>query len=99
MPVPPPGTYFYTTTPSAAPSYAAPAAAIESQKSRTTFIVLGIFLGWLGIHNFYGGYTGKAVGQLCLTVFTLGYLGLISWLWALIEICIVNKDSRGVAFI
>lgn len=82
-------------------SYAPPAAVVDpqSQKSRATFIVLGIFLGWLGIHNFYGGYTGKAVGQLCLTVLTVGYLGLISWVWAIIEICIVNKDSRGVAFI
>jgi len=78
--------------------YASPAAYGRYQKSRTTYIVLGIFLGALGIHNFYGGYTGRAVGQLCLTVLTLGYLGIISWLWAIIEICIVEKDSRGLAF-
>jgi TM2 domain-containing membrane protein YozV len=100
-PEPPPGTYFYTTTPAASSSYAPPAAVAfpVAPKSRATFIVLGIFLGWLGIHNFYGGYTGKAVGQLCLTVLTIGYLGLISWVWAIIEICIVDKDSRGIAFI
>jgi len=68
------------------------------QKSRTTYIVLGIFLGALGIHNFYGGYTGRAVGQLCLTVLTLGYLGVISWIWAIVEICVVDKDSAGVPF-
>jgi TM2 domain-containing membrane protein YozV len=70
----------------------------RSYKSRTTYIVLGIFLGALGVHNFYAGYTGRAVGQLCLTVLTLGYLGIISWIWAIIEICIVDKDSTGLNF-
>ncbi len=77
---------------SAAPSYA------STHKSRTSYIVLGIFLGALGIHNFYAGYTGRAVGQLCLTVLTLGYLGIVSWVWAIIEICTVEKDSTGLRF-
>ncbi|HEY2235021.1 MAG TPA: NINE protein [Candidatus Angelobacter sp.] len=77
---------------SAAPSYA------STHKSRTSYIVLGIFLGALGVHNFYAGYTGRAVGQLCLTVLTLGYLGVVSWIWAIIEICIVEKDSTGLRF-
>ena len=76
----------------AAPVYA------STHKSRTSYIVLGIFLGSLGIHNFYAGYTGRAVGQLCLTVLTLGYLGIVSWIWAIIEICIVEKDSTGLRF-
>jgi len=67
-------------------------------KSRTTYIVLGIFLGALGIHNFYAGYTGRAVGQLCLTVLTLGILSMVSWVWAIVEICIVEKDSTGQRF-
>jgi TM2 domain-containing membrane protein YozV len=70
----------------------------RSYKSRTTYIVLGIFLGALGVHNFYAGYVGRAVGQLCLTVLTLGYLGIISWIWAIVEICIVEKDSTGLNF-
>jgi TM2 domain-containing membrane protein YozV len=70
----------------------------RSQKSRSTYIVLGIFLGALGIHNFYAGYTGRAVGQLCLSVLTLGYLALVSWIWAIIEICLVTKDSSGLDF-
>jgi TM2 domain-containing membrane protein YozV len=69
-----------------------------THKSRTSYIVLGIFLGALGIHNFYAGYTGRAVGQLCLTVLTLGYLGIVSWVWAIIEICTVEKDSTGLRF-
>jgi TM2 domain-containing membrane protein YozV len=78
--------------------YVSPAVYGRYQKSRSTYIVLGIFLGALGGHNFYGGYIGRAVGQLCLTVLTLGYLGIISWIWAIIEICIVEKDGTGLAF-
>jgi TM2 domain-containing membrane protein YozV len=81
----------------AAYAYAAPVHA-STHKSRTSYIVLGIFLGALGIHNFYAGYTGRAVGQLCLTVLTLGYLGIVSWVWAIIEICTVEKDSTGLRF-
>ena len=78
-------------------AYAQPVSG-ATYKSRTTYIVLGIFLGALGIHNFYAGYTGRAVGQLCLTVLTVGYLGIASWIWAIIEICIVEKDSTGQRF-
>jgi TM2 domain-containing membrane protein YozV len=77
--------------------YALPVSGI-TYKSRTTYIVLGIFLGALGIHNFYAGYTGRAVGQLCLTVLTLGILSMVSWVWAIVEICIVEKDSTGQRF-
>jgi TM2 domain-containing membrane protein YozV len=77
--------------------YAQPVSGV-TYKSRTTYIVLGIFLGGLGIHNFYAGYTGRAVGQLCLTVLTLGMLSIVSWIWAIIEICIVEKDSTGQRF-
>lgn len=78
--------------------YAPPLSFDRPRKSRTTYIVLGIFLGALGVHNFYAGYVGRAVGQLCLSVLTLGYLAIISWVWAIIEICIVEKDNTGLNF-
>ncbi len=79
--------------------YARPPYVLGRQpKSRTTYIVLGIFLGALGVHNFYAGYTGRAVGQLCLSILTLFYLAIISWIWAIVEICIVEKDSAGIQF-
>lgn len=79
--------------------YPQPAYVLGRQpRSRTTYIVLGIFLGALGVHNFYAGYTGRAVGQLCLSVLTLFYLAIISWIWAIVEICIVEKDSAGIQF-
>ena len=37
-------------------------------KSKLAGGLLGIFLGWVGVHNFYLGYTKKAIVQLCLTV-------------------------------
>jgi TM2 domain-containing membrane protein YozV len=92
-----------TLSPSAAvpslPDYVQQAYAQSRQpKSRSTYIVLGIFLGALGIHNFYAGYVGRAVAQLCLSVLTLFYLALVSWIWAIVEICIVEKDSAGIRF-
>jgi TM2 domain-containing membrane protein YozV len=81
------------------PAYAQPADRARRQpKSRTTYIVLGVFLGALGVHNFYAGYIGRAVGQLCLSVLTLFWLGIISWIWAIVEICVVDKDSAGIQF-
>src|SRR5437899_5281487 len=88
----------------AAPAFAVPAvpqsaiAEGRSPKSRTTYIVLGVFLGALGAHNFYAGYTGRAVGQLCLSVLTVFYLAIVSWVWAIVEICVVDRDSAGIQF-
>lgn len=67
-------------------------------KSRTTFIVLGALLGAFGAHNFYAGYHKKAGVQLALTVLTLGFGSPMSWIWAIIDICTVSKDSWGVQF-
>jgi len=82
----------------AASQYAPPAAYRAFPKSRATYIVLGILFGALGVHNFYAGYTGRAIGQLCLSILTLGYLAAAAWLWAIVEICIVDKDSAGIKF-
>lgn len=67
-------------------------------KSRTTYIVLGALLGALGAHNFYAGYTKKAIWQLAITVVTLGFGSPMSWIWAIIDICTVNEDDQGVQF-
>lgn len=69
-------------------------------KSRLVYILLGLFLGSFGIHNFYAGYSGRGIVQLLLTLF-LGWLFfplLIVWLWVLIEIIAVNRDARGTPF-
>ena len=72
-----------------------------AEKTRVIYVVLGLFLGCLGIHNFYAGYTGKAIIQLLITVFT-GWL-IVPWIavgiWAIIDIVITTKDSKGVPFV
>lgn len=67
-------------------------------KSRTTYILLGALLGALGAHNFYAGYKKKAIGQLAITVVSIGFASPMSWIWALIDICTVSHDVNGVQF-
>lgn len=66
-----------------------------SSKSKLTAGLLGIFLGGLGIHNFYLGYTGKAIAQIFLSLcFGVGAV------WGLIEGILIlcgkiDKDAKG----
>ena len=83
---------------SAAPSFDFDLEPDPNAKNRSTFIVLGALLGFFGAHNFYAGYKRKAVMQLCLTAFTLGFAGIMSWVWAVIDVCTVDRDSTGVKF-
>lgn len=67
-------------------------------KQRLTYILLGLFLGGFGVHNFYAGYTSKGVAQLLITlllgwIFGLGIL--IVYIWVIIEICTVTVDANG----
>lgn len=69
-----------------------------AQKSKIAAGLLGIFLGGFGVHNFYLGYTGKAIAQvlmgslgILLTLFSCGFLFIFifaaigSSIWGLIE--------------
>jgi TM2 domain-containing membrane protein YozV len=71
---------------------------VHEPKNRTTFIILGALLGALGAHNFYAGYHKKGGIQLAITLLTLGFGSPMSWMWAVIDICTINCDSRGVQF-
>lgn len=65
-------------------------AASGEGKSKMTAGLLGIFLGGLGIHNFYLGKTSRAVIQLLLGLFTVG---IISGTWGLIEGILILTGS------
>ena len=69
-------------------------------KSKLAGGLLGIFLGYFGVHNFYLGYTGKAVGQLLITILSCGILSFVSGIWGLIEGIMtlagnIDKDANG----
>lgn len=61
-------------------------------KSKLAAGLLGIFLGWLGIHRFYLGYNNIAIAQLAVGLigfftvwFTCGLILLAAWIWGLID--------------
>jgi TM2 domain-containing membrane protein YozV len=67
-------------------------------KNRMTFIILGVLLGPFGAHNFFAGYGRKAIAQLLITVVTLGVAGPMMWVWAVIDVWTIDRDSRGIKF-
>jgi len=75
----------------------------QQPKSKMAAGLLGIFLGSLGIHNFYLGYTGKAIGQLLLTLvgwIACGIGPIAAWIWGLVEGIMIlsgsiNTDAEG----
>ncbi len=72
----------------------------SSGKSKIAAGLLGIFLGSLGVHNFYLGYTGKAIAQLLISILSCGMLSFVSAIWGLIEGILIltgsmNTDADG----
>lgn len=78
-------------------------------KSKIAAGLLGIFLGSFGVHNFYLGYTGKAVAQLILTIagfftaiFIIGiFAALAASIWGLVEGIMIlcggiSTDGAGI---
>ncbi|MBL61948.1 MAG: hypothetical protein CMI30_00935 [Opitutae bacterium] len=66
-------------------------------KSKVSAALLAFFLGALGVHNFYLGYTGRGIAQLILTLTIIGWF--ISGTWAFIEfimiLCGGIRDPQG----
>lgn len=78
-------------------------------KSKLAAGLLGIFLGAFGVHNFYLGYTSKAVTQLVLTIVGIvlscivigAFLAAGIQIWGLIEGIMIlagkiDKDAKGI---
>jgi len=69
-------------------------------QSRVVYVLLGLFLGGFGIHNFYAGYGGRGITQLLLWVF--GWSVFVTWvilgLWILVELFTVERGANGVPF-
>ena len=76
------------------PGYGPPA---YPGKSKVAAGVLALLLGGFGIHNFYLGYTGKALFQLLGTLLTCGILALPIAIWAFIEGILILVARPGEA--
>ena len=83
---------------------------VTVSKSRGRYIILGLFFGGMGFHNFYAGHHVR--GAIKMGIFLIAfavdaslrfYTGFaivalaLFWLWALIEIITVKKDAGGSA--
>jgi TM2 domain/Protein of unknown function (DUF2510) len=62
----------------------APSGYALSPKSRTVAVILGFFLGGLGIDRFYLGNIGMGVAKLLVGWLTLGIWPLIDWIIILV---------------
>lgn len=70
-------------------------AAWEPHKKRLTYILLGVFLGMFGAHNWYAGYNGRAFYQIFITGVSCLTASWVSMIWAWIEVATVTKDASG----
>lgn len=69
----------------------------EESKSKTTAALLAFLLGGFGAHNFYLGYTGKAIAQLLLTILVCG----VGYIWSIVEGIMIltgsiKEDAKGI---
>ena len=73
-----------------------------SAKDRVAYVLLAVFLGGIGIHNFYAGFTNRAIIQLLVGIFggiiTCGIATVGIQIWAIVEACTVEQDANGVRF-
>ena len=67
-----------TPGPQSAPPVLSP---FDDRKSKLAAGLLGIFLGGIGVHRFYLGYTTIGVVQIIVTLLTCG----VGWIWGFIE--------------
>ena len=75
--------------------------AVRKPKSRSIYIILGIFLGSLGVHNFYAGRIAQGLVQLLVSVlfyWMCGVPAMIMGIWALVECFTIRADAEGEPF-
>lgn len=75
--------------------------------SRVLYIVLGVILGSLGVHNFVAKQKQPGMIKLGITLAGIvlsffipfaGLAGTAMWLWAIYEVITIKADGNGVAF-
>ncbi len=74
------------------PTIQYPEVAKRATKSKLAAGLLGIFLGWLGIHRFYLGYKKLGITMLLLTLLSLFVLLPVIFIWGLVEGILILAD-------
>ncbi len=78
----------------------------NSRRSKLIAGLLGIFLGFFGIHNFYLGYTSKGILQI--VIFFVGaciFVGpFVAYIWGIVEGILIltgniSVDGRGLPLV
>ena len=80
------------------PGYAQPVygqPVVGAPKQWIVALLLAFFLGPLGIHNFYLGYTTKGIIQLVISVTVVGLF--VTGIWALIDFIMIIMRSGSYA--
>ena len=69
-----------------------------ANKSKIAAGLLGIFVGGLGIHRFYLGYTSIGLIQLVLTILTCGVAHMWGFVEGILILCgsVITADAQGV---
>ena len=77
------------------PAYGQPVVA-GPPKQWLVALLLGLFFGGFGVHNFYLGYTNRAIIQLFLTITVIG--APISGVWVLVELILILMRSGSYGY-
>lgn len=65
----------------------------SSPKKRSTAVLLAVFLSfWTWLYT-YKEDAWKFWLNLLLTIFTLGFWGIVAWIWAIIDTSVRSKES------
>ena len=79
----------------AQPAYGQPVVA-GPPKQWLVALILGFFFGGFGVHNFYLGYTNRAIIQLILTITVFG--APITGVWVLVELILILMRSGSYGY-
>ncbi len=71
-------------------------AGVYSWRNRWVAGLLGIFLGGLGVHRFYLGFTGIGILQIVVTFVTLGIGAIWGFIEGILCLCGAMQDVDGL---
>ena len=61
--------------------------------SKFLFVMLAMFTGFLGIHNFFAGYKKAGIIKIIISLTIIGIY--VSWIWALVDIFTTKNKKDG----